>query len=160
MKKKTRVLAIDPGTRYIGFALLEGKALIHYGVKTIDDGKSAEGKLKEGKGTILRLLGDFRPNVLTIEQTYFAKNKSARLLNKFVREIISLGRKKRLRVTVIATNTVRKQICGNGAAGKDDVARVLVGQYPELLPYLTSDKRWKELYFRNMFDAVAVGGVR
>jgi len=51
---------------------------------------------------------------------------------------------------------VRKAVCGNGAASKEEVARAIVLKFPQLKPYLTSDKRWKEKYHRNMFDAVAL----
>ena len=54
-------------------------------------------------------------------------------------------------------STVKKFICGNGRAGKYDVARVVVSKYPELKVYLTQDRAWKERFHQNMFDAVALG---
>jgi len=48
----------------------------------------------------------------------------------------------------IATNTVRKAVCGNGAASKEDVAKAIVTKYPQLNRTLTSDKKWKEKYQR------------
>jgi Holliday junction resolvasome RuvABC endonuclease subunit len=65
--------------------------------------------------------------------------------------------KQNLQVKELATNTVRKALCGNGAASKKEVARVVASRYPELKSYLTSDRRWKEKYYFNMFDAVALG---
>ena len=53
------------------------------------------------------------------------------------------------------SQTVEKTICGNGRASKNEVARVIVSKYPELKAYLTQDRAWKELYDKNMFDAVA-----
>ena len=41
--------------------------------------------------------------------------------------------------------------------GKDEVAKVIVAYYLELKPYLTSDRKWKEQFHRNMFDAIALG---
>jgi len=56
-----------------------------------------------------------------------------------------------------APSTVKKYICGNGRASKEEVARVIVAKYSELKVYLTQDRAWKEKYHQNMFDAVALG---
>lgn len=157
MKKKQNILAIDPGTRYIGFALLDKGELVHYGVKTISKMKSSNETLMRGRKIILRLINDFQPQVLVVEKTFFGNNKDSILLNTFVKQIQTIGKKKRLEVVSIATNTVRKAICGNGTASKEDVARAIVSRFPELQPYLTSDRKWKERFQQNMFDAVALG---
>ena len=52
---------------------------------------------------------------------------------------------------------VRKFVCGNGRASKDDVARVLVVRFPELRVFLTQDRKGKVRYHQNMFDALALG---
>ncbi len=157
MKRKIqRILAIDPGTRYLGYALLDGGELVHYGVRAIQQLKSAREKLKEGRKIIARLIDDFRPNILIVEKTYFANNRKSVLLNTITYQIRILGKRKGLRVVSMAANTVRKTVCGNGFASKNDVARFLVSRYPDLIPYLTSDRRWKEKFYRNMFDAAAL----
>ncbi|MEW6060795.1 MAG: crossover junction endodeoxyribonuclease RuvC [Bacteroidota bacterium] len=156
MKEETRkkVLAIDPGTKYIGFALLEDFKLVHYGVKTILSTRHA---LHLGKEAVSRLLADYRPDTLVVEKTFFGNNRDSILLNTLAKQIQILGKKRGLKVMSIAANSVRKVVCGNGSASKDEVARAMVMKFPELKPYLTSNKRWKERYYRNMFDAVALG---
>lgn len=156
-KNSTKVLSIDPGTKNIGFAVLKNGELLHYGVKTIRRMRSPHETLREGRRIILRLINDFTPQMLIVEKTFFASNRNSALLNVFADEIKAVGKRKGLRVQSLAANSVRKLICGNGAASKDDVARAMVSRYPELKPYLTSDRRWKERYHRNMFDAVALG---
>jgi len=159
MKKHSlqKVLAIDPGTKHLGVAFFEGKNLIYHGVKIIKHLKSPQETLQEGKRVILRMITDFKPDVLVVEKTFFSNNRNSALLNVFSDEIQSVGKRKGLVVKSFAANTVRKQICGNGAASKDEVAKVIVSHYPELKPYLTSDRKWKETFHRNMFDAVALG---
>ncbi len=48
-------------------------------------------------------------------------------------------------------------IYGNGRASKEAVARVVVAKYPEINAYLTQNRKWKEEFHQNMFDAVALG---
>lgn len=159
MKKNPlqKVLSIDPGTKHLGVAFFEEKDLLYHGVKIIKHLKSPHETLREGKKVILRLITDFEPDVLVVEKTFFSNNRNSALLNVFADEIQAVGKRKGLIVKSFAANTVRKQICGNGSASKDEVARVIVSYYPELKPYLTSDRKWKETFHRNMFDAVALG---
>jgi len=59
-------------------------------------------------------VNDFRPYVLAVEKTFFAKNRSAALLNVFGDEIRAVGRRKGLRVVAFVPSTIKKRICGNG----------------------------------------------
>ena len=156
-KQNSKILAIDPGTREIGIAFLEDEKLIYHGVKVVKDRKSPHEKLKEGRKIILRLIKDFNPQSLVVEKAFFAQNRNASLLNVFVDEIKAIGRRKNLKFISYAPSTVKKYICGNGRASKEEVAKVVVAKYPELKVYLTQDRAWKEKYHQNMFDAVALG---
>lgn len=114
MKKNNRVLAIDPGTRYMGVAVLDGKKLAHYGVKTLSNWKSPHDTLAEGRELIRELIDDFKPKTLAVEKTFFANNRNSALLNVLADEIVGIGKRRRLPVRSIAANTVRKIICKNG----------------------------------------------
>jgi len=153
----SKLLAIDPGTAEMGIAFFDNRKLIYHGVKVIRDRKTPHEKLREARRTVLRLIRDFKPQVLVTEKAFFAHNRNASLLNVFVDEIKTIGRRKKLRVLSYAPSTVKKYICGNGRASKKEVARVVVAKYPELKVYFTQDRAWKEKYHQNMFDAVALG---
>src|SRR5713226_9231942 len=155
--KKVRVLAIDPGTRAMGVALLENGDLIYHGVKTITRGGSPHDKLREGRKIVLRLINDFSPHVLVVEKTFFANNRNSALLNVFADEIMIVGKRKGLKILAFAPSAVKKAVCGNGWAKKDEVAKAVVAKFPELKVYLGQDREWKARYHSNMFDAVAVG---
>lgn len=155
--QKTKILAIDPGTKTMGVAFFEGEKLIHCGVKIIKTKKSPHDTLKEGRKIILHLINDFAPHILAIEKTFFANNRNAALLNVFFDEIKAIGKRKRLKIICYAPNTIKKFICGNGHASKAEVAKVIVSKYPELKVFLTQDRIWKERYHQNMFDAIGLG---
>jgi crossover junction endodeoxyribonuclease RuvC len=155
----SKILAIDPGTRYTGVALLKNSKLIYHGVEVIKKRNSPHETLKEGRKIVLRLIKDFRPSTLVIEKAYFAnhRNRHSSLLNIFVDEIMAIGKRKGLKVIGYAPSTVKKAICGNGRASKQEVARAVISRFPELKVFLTQDRAWKERYHQNMFDAVALG---
>jgi len=157
MSNKTKILAIDPGTKEIGVAFLDGEKLIYHGVKAIPEDKSPNERLKEGREIIIRLINDFKPDILVVEKSFFANNRTASLLHAFINEIRAIGNKKGLKVVNYATSTVRKYIAGNGRASKKELSKVIVSKYPNLKVYLSQDRAWKELYHQNMFDAVGLG---
>ena len=67
-KHNKKILAIDPGIRYLGIAFLEGEKLIYHGVRTIASEKSPNEKLKEGREIILRLIRDYKPDVWVVQE--------------------------------------------------------------------------------------------
>jgi len=156
-QKHSRILAIDPGTRLMGIAFLDKGQLIYHGVKIIKKDRSPNDNLQYARRIILRLIKDFKPNQLVVEKAFFANNRNASLLNVLVDEIRAIARRKRLKLISYSPSTVKKFICGNGWASKDEVARAVVSRYPELKVYLTQDRDWKERFHQNMFDAVALG---
>ena len=63
----SKILAIDPGTREMGIAFFDKGKLVYHGVKVIrKDGKSPHEKLREGRKIVLRLIKDFKPQVLVV----------------------------------------------------------------------------------------------
>lgn len=138
---------------------MDNGVLIYSGVRVIRNRRSPHEILNTARKTILRLIKDLRPQVLVVEKTFFANNRNSALLNVLYDEIRNIGKRKKLRVVCYAPNTVKKAICGNGLASKEEVARVVIAKYPELKVYLTQDRKWKVWFHQNMFDAVALGMV-
>ena len=156
-KNHSRILAIDPGTRLMGVAFLDKGKLIYHGVKVIKKGRSPNDNLQHARKIILRLIKDLQPNLLVVENAFFARNRRAYLLNVLIDEIKAISRRKRLKLVAFSPSRVKKFIAGNGWANKYEVAQAVAQQYPELRVYLTQNRAWKERFHQNMFDAVALG---
>ncbi len=156
---KSKILAIDPGFRRMGVALVENGSLVYHGVKSVERKHSPNETLQEARKIVLRLIKDFRPQVLVFEKAFFRNNRSASLLNVFTDEIGAIGRRRKLKVQSFAPCEMKKLVCGNGWADKEQVARAVLLRYPELKVYLPQDRQWKERYWYNVFDAVALAMV-
>lgn len=156
-KQNQRILAIDPGTRLMGVAFLDGGKLVYHTVAVLGREKSPQKTLQRAKDVILRLIEDFSPQIIAVEKTFFYRNRNAALLNVLFDEIRAIARKKGLHFVSYAPSTIKKFTCGNGRASKKEVATVVVSKYPELKVFLTQDRAWKERFHQNMFDAVALG---
>ncbi len=157
MTKKIKILAVDPGTREMGIAILEGEQLTYYGVKTLKKKRPADVLIKTVRQLIYRLCDDYAPDILAIEKTFFSGNRELSLLHVVADEVKYAARRRGLQVNGYAPSKIRKFICGDGKATKLNVAHHMVSRYPELKIYLSSDSEWKEKYWLNMFDAVALG---
>ena len=154
-----RFLAIDPGTREMGIAVLEGTKLVYHGVLVIRRGKSPRETLERACKSVARLIEDFRPQVLAIEKTFVRRNRHTALLNVVADEIVVLAKQSRLQVIGLSPSAVKKGICGDGWASKEEVAKAVLTRFPELKAYLVHERKWKERFHANMFDAVALGVV-
>jgi Holliday junction resolvasome RuvABC endonuclease subunit len=152
-----RILAIDPGTKFMGVAVFEGTSLLHHTVASIERRQTLHAIMSEARATVRRLITTFRPDVLAFEKTFLGPNRNAVLLNLLSGELLALGKKHRLEVLAVAPSTVKKFMTGNGFATKDTVAKRVLDRYPDLAPYLTPGPKWKRRFHENMFDAVAVG---
>lgn len=157
MTKTKRILAIDPGTREMGVAVLENGRLIYHNVETFRKLPSPQEQLRQIRAAVGRLIRDFRPSVLVVEKTFIGRNRNAALLNVLGDEIAALGRHHRIPVFSLAPNTVKKTVAGYGWATKAEVAKAIAARYPKLKAHLPPERKWKLRRHYNMFDAVALG---
>lgn len=155
---RPKILAIDPGTKEIGFAVLSGVDLCYYGVKTIKHRQPPQVLLAEITRQIDALIEDHRPEVLAIERTFLV-HKSAALLNVAAAEIKRAARQRGLIVYERAPVSVRTTICRDGAGTKRETARRVAELFPELARLLKQPTKWEEIYWSHLFDAVAIGWV-
>src|SRR5437867_3294285 len=59
-----RILAVDPGTRHMGVAIVQGEELLYYAVKSFKEKRPAYQLLKATRDLVLQLIEDYRPRVL------------------------------------------------------------------------------------------------
>lgn len=154
--KQNRLLAIDPGSREMGVAVLEGRELIYYGVKSLKKYRPEQQLRKAVRELITRLLIEYGVKAITMENGWFSQNASP-LFNAVYDAIKEIAKQKKIKLTTHAPKTIRKFICGDGKATKKRTAQIIANRFPELSIYLQQDLRWKEKYWLNAFDAIAVG---
>ena len=153
-----RTLALDPGTREMGYAVLESTDLFYFGVHTFPHRCSARRLCAEGQRFVQGLLDAYAPQLLVIEKTWYAKSTRSTRLHVFVEAMEGLAQQQDLLVRAYTPRMVKKMICGHGDATKRDIAETLIRQrYLYLAKYLQRDLRTRDKYWQSMFDAVALG---
>ncbi|OGC95060.1 MAG: hypothetical protein A2W25_04645 [candidate division Zixibacteria bacterium RBG_16_53_22] len=151
------ILSIDPGTRYMGYAGFIHGELADHGVKTIRQNGTLNTMLNQ-IGTIMsRLIAEKRPQVVIIEKNNFSQIRQNVRLAIVTQRLRAIARQSRIRFAELDSRTIRKLVCQNGNATKRELARTICTRYPDLKAYLESDRRWKERYYQNIFDAIGCG---
>jgi len=118
----TKILSIDPGTRQLGVAVLDGNDLLYYGVKTLAKRSTAVDIRAEAARIVRALIAEYQPDVVAIEQQVTRQN--AMMLNAVAREIKKTVKGIGLAVYEYAPKTVRQFICSkDGKATKRRTAQ-------------------------------------
>jgi len=130
LKESTRILGIDPGSRYTGFGILDlvGDKALYVASGTV---KSLDGdfpdRLKQIFTSMTEIVSEYRPDVVAIESVFMHKNagsalklgqaRSAALCATFGFEV---------EVFEYAPREIKLAVVGTGAATKDQVQHMVV----------------------------------
>lgn len=155
MKHDPTILALDPGLRDLGWAVLHGRRLLAHGVLGLRRLHKAE-RLAAARRHVRGWVRTHHPTVIVLEKTYRHPVPWLNDLHGVTLYARGLARRRHLAFATYAPQRVRMTVLGNGKGTKRETAAVVASRFPALRVYLTQDRRWKELYWQNMFDAVAL----
>lgn len=149
------ILALDPGTRDLGYAVTVGKRLLVANVLSLRriPRRRRLAAVREAMRVWTRA---YRPRTLVLEHMPKRPLDTLAGLPALGRLLRRMAAARRLKVAIYSARTVRSNVVGNGWAGKREVAEALSARFPDLRVHLTYDRKWKEAYWQNMFDAVAL----
>ncbi len=125
-----RVIGIDPGTRHLGWGVLDqvGTKITHVSHGVIDtdlDGTLAE-RLVEIDTELERILAEHAPDEAAVEGLFFHKDAQAAGKLGHARGVILLRLARRdLPIAEYAPARVKRAVVGKGAADKKQVAMVV-----------------------------------
>lgn len=152
---KRPVLALDPGMRDLGYAVTLGKRLIIADVLSLRriPKRRRLAAVREAMHVWMRA---YRPRTLVLEHMPNRPLDNLAGLPALGRLLRRMAAARRIKVATYSARTVRSNVVGNGWAGKREVAEALSARFPDLRVHLTHDRKWKEAYWQNMYDAVAL----
>lgn len=155
MKPEPTILAIDPGLRELGMAVLSGHRLVASGALSLR--RLPRGaRLPEVRRHVKGWLRLHRPSAVVMEKTYHHPVPWLDGVHNLTLSVRRLARRQGVHVAAYSPQQVRQGVLGNGRASKAEAAVAVALRFPHLRVYLTQDRRWKERYWQNMFDAIAL----
>ncbi|MBU6500444.1 MAG: crossover junction endodeoxyribonuclease RuvC [Patescibacteria group bacterium] len=123
------ILGIDPGTRRIGYGLVEGTGnktkFIEAGLLEVRSNEDVAA-LKETKEQIEKLIKRFRPEAMAIEKLFFMKNQKTAMKVAEARGVAILAAAENgLKILEYSPNEVKAGVTGYGLADKKAVSKMV-----------------------------------
>ena len=136
------ILAVDPGSRELGVAVIRGGELLFYGVKTVSNRQNPQTILEAISSHIRNLIKKYRPARLAIEKIFIRQNSYA-LPAVVAEQIKATAGEADLPIDEYAPASVRKRLCQTGRATKRETAEILTERFPELKRYYLRTTKWE-----------------
>ena len=165
------ILGLDPGTRFLGAAVVRGHELLAYGVHELRNGERPYDVIGQARRVVFGYIERHGPQFVAIEAPYLIATKRGAVLTVLARELHERAKELGLEVAELSPEKVRQAVTGNPRATKYEVAQKLAIDFPELRRLVPKKPKtqalWltsRERYWLHMFDAfalsVAVGSER
>ena len=125
-----RVLGIDPGSRRLGWGVVErrGARLVALaaGVVALDPETPLSTRLARVFSQIEAMIEDHAPDAVAVEDIFYAKHANAAIKLGHVRGVVLLAAERAGRpITAWPPSLVKRTVAGRGAADKQQVARLV-----------------------------------
>jgi len=124
------ILGIDPGTVVLGYGLIgvNGRhfELITMGVLKLSKYETHALRLKKIFERVLGLVGEYKPDELSIEAPFYAKNVQSMLkLGRAQGVAMAAALYRDIPITEYSPREIKRSVTGNGNASKQQVAAML-----------------------------------
>ena len=155
-KEIPRILAINPGTKYFGYAVFHGSDLRDWGIKTLA-GKWSKEKIEKAKQIIKNWIDRYGSSILAIKRLH--PSRRSENLEKLVIQIKELARRKGMKIYQYSINEVKNFFSPERKINKKQLAEILTSKHQSLFYELKSAKSHRNQYRIRMFEAVALGSI-
>jgi crossover junction endodeoxyribonuclease RuvC len=121
------VLGIDPGTATTGYGVVQGDgpqlvSLVECGVIRTRQREPLAARLCEIYDGVTELIDRHKPDMLSVEDVFYAKNVRTTVVLGHARGVVLLaGQQASLEIHEIPPTEIKKAVVGNGAATKEQV---------------------------------------
>jgi Holliday junction resolvasome RuvABC endonuclease subunit len=149
-------LAINPGSKYLGIAVLQGEWLKDWRIKVLK-GKWSKGKFDRAEEIITKLIEHHTPVALAIKKLH--PSRSSLDLSYLVECIKDLAHSKGLPVRQYSIQEIKDFFSPEDKINKKGLAGIVAARLPDLYHDLEKEKNSKNPYLLRMFEAVALGVV-
>ena len=153
-KESPRILAVNPGSRYIGFAAFRGPDLLDWGVR-VNTGKTPRGVARVGVGIVKETVERFQPNTLALKCIHPSRSSPA--LDRLTDSIRELSHRRKLKLYQYSIKELKKALCSGAKGGTRTLAAQVAATYPVLIRDFDKEMANRHPYYLRMFEAVALG---
>ena len=153
-KELPRILAVNPGSRYIGFAAFRGSDLLDWGVR-VNSSKTPRGRVRVAGQIVKEAIERFQPDTLAIKRLH--STRSSICLDRLTESIRKLSRLRKLKIHSYSITELKYALCSAAKGNKRRLAAEVAATYPILSHDLQKEMANRNPYYLRMFEAVALG---
>ena len=147
--KPLKILAINPGTRYLGIAVFIGTELRDWAIKVMK-GKSAV-------DCVMDYVNQYGINAISIKKLHVSRSSKA--LRRIANEIENLTVNRKIIFHEYSIDELKEKLLFEPRGNKHLLMEEISKRYPFLLSDLQRESVHKNPYLVRMFEAVALGTV-
>lgn len=152
-KPPLTILAVNPGTRYLGLAVLVGPELQDWRVKVIP-GADEKIKITFARRLTAQWMTQYNPAVLAVKRLHPSRSSPA--LRRLATMIRVLAQGHRLRLYQYTIHELEAVLMPGAKINKHRLAERLAAIYPALAHELSREQASRNPYHIRMFEAVAL----
>lgn len=151
-----RILALRPGRRELGIAILDHDELLAWKVANFRQ-THLPVLLNDLKRRLHALIQFYRPTVMAMEQVSKKRRQSSPYLDAMTAILQVVALEATLDVRWYGVAAIRQHVCGADRGTGQEIVRRLLATYPELRRSADWTSAWQAAYWMPMFTAIAVG---
>jgi len=152
-RRLQRIIGINPGTRYLGIAVLEDSDLLDWRIKSLE-GKWSEKKINKVIEILSELFDRYEPNVFVIKKLH--PSRRSENLNRLVARIKEFSKRKAMRIYQYSIKNLEEFFIREDKLNKKNLAETVVSENPALFHELQKEKSNKNFYYIRVLEAVAL----
>jgi Holliday junction resolvasome RuvABC endonuclease subunit len=149
-----RILAVNPGSRYVGFAAFRGPELLDWGVRVVS-AKTPRGRVRVASRIVKEAMDRFQPDTLALKRLH--PGRSSTSLDRLTDSIKELARLRKLKVRQYSITELEMALCSGAKANKRRLAAEVAATYPVLMSDFQKELANRHPYYLRMLEAVALG---
>ena len=125
-----RILGIDPGTGIVGFGIIDRdgmkNTLVDAGVIRTPANTPPQERLETIYNDLKEIISMHKPNIMVVEQLFFAKNVTTAMTVSQARGVILLlGEQMKLEIHEFTPLQIKQALTGYGRAGKGQMQEMV-----------------------------------
>lgn len=154
MLTNSTILGINPGTRFLGLAVLRNNDLVDWRVKAFNKVKWSNEKLKSIISALTTYIQRYEITVIALKK--FHPSRSSKALDSVVRKIENLAKKSGIKIFHYSIDELKDCFVSGENVNKEDLAKILTASNDELIPKFNKEIQNKNTYYLPMFEAIAL----
>ena len=131
-----RVLGIAPSTRGLGFAVMEGEALVDWGIKTANNSKN-----ERSLSNVANLIEHYRPSVIVLENCKVKGSRRAPRIQALHVDIIARAKHDKVMIKLLSRKRMMDRFFAEGQGTKQTLAELLANRFQDDLGSRVPKKR-------------------